>query len=267
MQLKADVEYAAGQQSNAMFGPLRAAVRPLPEAPDVEAIIGGETWKVIKNTKSIPYKAVCYIEATFPSGNTFIATGAFVGPRVVLTVAHACYDSSEGGFATTLQVFPGRNGSSSPYGSQVALFPAVPTLWTTTEEDNRDYDIAWIVLPDTTLHNKVKYYFGYKPTTDSDLRDAKLNMSGYPGTKGQKQYHEANKTAKQDVSAMQFKHYLDTVGGSSGSPMYLLPKGRQIVGVNCAEVIPGWPFNPYNIATRMTNDYYNITKQYNTSYH
>jgi len=64
-----------------------------------------------------PYSAVSYIEVTFPDGSTASGSGAVVGQNDVLTASHVIYDASAGGLAKDITVYPGRDGSDSPYGS------------------------------------------------------------------------------------------------------------------------------------------------------
>lgn len=250
-QLQADVSAAAVEALQTLIGGDGSGT-------PVESVIGSATWTRVTNTKATPYKSVCRLRMKFGS-NYYVGTASFVAPRVLLTNAHILWDSTEGGWASEITVTPGQDGlgSTPPFGSQKASRWFVPSEWTTGKENNRDYDIGWIILPDRTLYNKVGYYFGYATRTDSALAAMDLNISGYPAIKQGQQWREFG-TKDQVVYPAQFRHYLDTEGGSSGSPMYQLTSGnRFILGVNCAHV-----GTSYNIATRMTTRYFNSTKSY-----
>jgi V8-like Glu-specific endopeptidase len=70
-----------------------------------------------------PYTAVCYIETTFPDGNSIRGTGAMVGPNDVLTAGQMLWDAEHGGAAVSVTVSPGLNNGVAPIGSfQGALF-------------------------------------------------------------------------------------------------------------------------------------------------
>lgn len=88
----------------------------------------------ILNTTTFPYSAIVSIRSTFADGRVSLGTGTFVGKNDVLTATHVVYQPDHGGYATSVQVFPGAdfNGvrsvlESSPYGSfysgSIAAFP------------------------------------------------------------------------------------------------------------------------------------------------
>lgn len=88
----------------------------------------------VSNTTLFPYSAVVSIRATFADGRVTLGTGALVGKNDVLTATHVIYQASYGGYAISIQVFPGAdyNGlsgemQSTPFGSyqsgSVLAFP------------------------------------------------------------------------------------------------------------------------------------------------
>jgi len=70
----------------------------------------------VGNTTEFPDSAVVRIFITFPDGSTAQGTGTMVNPNTVLTAGHVVYDASDGGWATSIEVIPGQNGNSQPYG-------------------------------------------------------------------------------------------------------------------------------------------------------
>ncbi|HET6424512.1 MAG TPA: hypothetical protein VFG20_12565 [Planctomycetaceae bacterium] len=258
-QLGADSHYSMQQRMDSMMGNLP------PSGDSKQRIIGTDERQRIYDTRQTPYKAICRIEQRFPNGTNWIGTAEFVHPRVLLTNSHNVYNSSRGGWATQMRVIPGRNGTQEPYGSQWAARFACPPEWINGQENNRDFDMAWIILPDRTLFNRIGFHFGYQTTDDTTLRTSKLNMSGYHGDKNGEQWFQYA-GGNQVVYASQFRHYLDTTGGSSGSPMWLYFSSngqRRVVGVNCAE---STGTTAYNVATRMTSRYFGWTQNFNTQY-
>ncbi len=240
-----------------------------------ETVFGTDDRTKVTATTSTPYKAVCQIQITWPNGSTGTATAEFVSPRVLLTNAHCTYMPANGGWARSVKIVPGKNGTSEPFGSQFAMTYYVPTAWINSKPSptsvNPDFDISWLIMPDRTLFNRTGYAFGYQTTSDANLKTYQLNMAGYPNDKksgsgkdGKNMWFQYG-GGNQSVSANQYRHYLDTNPGSSGSPMWLYfssgaTPGRFVVGVNDAEN------SSSNFATRMTTTYFNNTKNFTTQF-
>jgi V8-like Glu-specific endopeptidase len=70
----------------------------------------------VRDTKAPPYRAICWLAVTFPDGTRFGASGCLVGPRAVLTTAHALYLHEHGGAARSVQVAFGRDEEVKPFG-------------------------------------------------------------------------------------------------------------------------------------------------------
>jgi len=78
----------------------------------------------VVNTSTFPYSAIVSIRATYANGKVSLGTGTLVGKNDVLTATHVVYQPDYGGYATSIQVYPGAdyNGTrgvmeSAPYGS------------------------------------------------------------------------------------------------------------------------------------------------------
>jgi len=86
---------------------------------------------------------------------------------------------------------------------------------------------------------------------DNFLKNATLNLSGYPGDKGgNQQWFMARKT--KSVSSRRIVYDIDTMGGQSGSPVWYLTNGqRYAVGVHTNGVSSG------NSATRIVTPVFN----------
>lgn len=61
----------------------------------------------VLNTRAAPYSAIVSIRSTFADGTVSIGTGSLVGKNDVLTATHVVYQPAHGGYATSVQVFPG----------------------------------------------------------------------------------------------------------------------------------------------------------------
>lgn len=249
-QMAADAAYSAQQFALKLQPPAAG-----PGFGGVEALIGADGRIRVTNTTLTPFNAICRLRVTFPNGNVYSGTASFVGRRVLLSNAHMVYSKADGGWATRIEVTPGQNGTSKPFGSQFAIDARIPTGWL-SNESNRDFDMSWIILPDATLFNRVGFHFGYATTTDSQLKSMSINLSGYHGDKNGEQWR-AFGGGNQQVKALQFNHFLDTMPGASGSPVWQLRSdgSRYVVGAHCAGLT-----NVRNIATRMSTGYFNVTK-------
>lgn len=228
-------------------------------------IIDGD-WTKVTNAKATPYKGTCHIESTWGDGSQSSGTAFFVGRRVLLTNAHNCWSGSKtGNWASSIEVNPARKGDTRPYGSANCTNFWVPTEWVSGSEGNRDFDIAWLILDDRTLYNRVGYYIGYKTSTTTALTGYNLNVNGYPNPYAWNfQMYKDYETKNNVVSTSQFQHYCDTLGGSSGSCCYVILDGsRYCVGVHCAGSTGSTKFN---VATRMTKRYFDSTKDFKADY-
>ncbi|WP_120994215.1 DUF4214 domain-containing protein [Stutzerimonas urumqiensis] len=68
------------------------------------------------NTRTeYPYRAVTFLIATFPDGSQLSGTGALVGRNDVLTATHVIYSPDHGGWATSLEIYPGVDFNQRTY--------------------------------------------------------------------------------------------------------------------------------------------------------
>lgn len=252
--LAEDAGYRVGQVAGAILSGF-----------DPSRIIDGD-WTKVTNASAAPFKGTCHIESTWGDGSKSSGTAFFVGRRVLLTNSHNCWSSDfPGNWASSIEVNPGRKGNSRPFGSAICTNFWVPTEWTTGDENNPDFDIAWLILDDRTLYNRVGYYIGYKTSSNSALTGYNLNVNGYPNPyQWNFQQYKDYETKNNEVFTSQFRHYCDSLGGSSGSCCYVILDGsRYCVGVHRGASI-GSPV--YNVATRMTKRYFDDTKEFKAEY-
>lgn len=202
------------------------------------AVLDGD-WEVVANTKKIPHRAVCQIDTTWNELDAFgdpivtSGTAAFVSPRVLVTSGKNIWRDDKGGAANTIQVYPGRKGTTRPYGTQPHGTLYIWAAWLT--EEAPENDMGWIALADTTLYDRIDYAFDFRVPSDEQLEKWDLNSLSYPRpyVDGIKQYHDFE-TQNQIVAASRFRHYHDSRAESRGGPLYYQRNAaspRQIVGV------------------------------------
>jgi V8-like Glu-specific endopeptidase len=198
-----------------------------------------------------PWKAITQLEITWPNGLTGVCSGVLFGPRVVMTASHCLYAHSFGGWARSIRVSPGRDGSTRPYGSQYATGAVSHNEW--IQNGNWDYDYGAIILPDRTLSNRVGY-FGYAHFNPTNLMSlTTIYRSGYPGDKGgTTQWFTSGRISS--VSSRRFFTYMDNKAGSSGGPFFVYNNGVfYVLGINHTEMEGGCNVGP-NGAVRVNHD-------------
>lgn len=212
-----------------------------------EVVIEQDDRVEITNTAAYPWRAIASLRITAPDGSGFIGTGWMVSPRLMLTAGHCIFMHDEGGWATQIEVIPGRRGTEQPFGSCIATDFRSVTGWTQSRDSQFDYGA--ILLPADCRFGDQVGWFGYEIRSDENLQDVKVNISGYPGDKpsGTQWFHS---NAITGVAERVLTYQIDTFGGQSGAPVWVFIKdrGRFGVGVHVNGSLAG------NSATRITAD-------------
>lgn len=207
-----------------------------------ETICGADDRTRVTPASSNPWRWICKLFITFPDNARFVGTGWFIGPRTVMSAGHCVFSKANGGWARSVEVVPGMDGSSRPYGSQIGTSFRSVSGWTT--DTKPEFDYGAIILPNCTLGNQVGW-FGFNVLTDAQLTNLFVNTAGYPGDKplGTMWFNGGSVSR---VEPLKIYYMIDTVGGQSGSPVWRFLNGqRQAVGVHAYGGCP-------NSATRIT---------------
>lgn len=217
------------------------------EYPEPETVCGRDDRVRISPATATPWRWICQLAITFPNGASFRGTGWFIGARCVMTAGHCVFSRANGGWARRIEVIPGMDGSSRPFGSQIGTTFRSVTGWTNSGDPT--YDYGAIILPNRDLGNRVGW-FGFASLSDASLNNLFVNNSGYPGDKpfGTQWFNSGRIT---QITARKIYYMIDTFGGQSGSPVWRLQNGqRHAVGVHAYGGCP-------NSATRITLPVYN----------
>jgi glutamyl endopeptidase len=185
----------------------------------------------------------------------------------VATAGHCLNSGPEWGnlWSTHVRVYPGRNGSSSPYGSCGAK-----KLWTVkgwTKDGDERFDFGAIKL-DCTIGTATGWYgFFWQAESLSGYISA---TRGYPNDKAYgTQWLSTDCSDTSEFIACKIavtqKHQLfydnDTAGGQSGSPVYVKRSGtcRPCVMAIHGYALHGvYPHNTYNHGARITQSLHNF---------
>lgn len=237
-----DLEEVAGEAAAGGLGARIAAVaeappdltglRPIGEASygptfGPETVHGTDDRIRITATSRYPWSAHASLLITARDGSRWIGTGWFIGPHTLATAGHVVYITGSGvpgrdGFVQSVQVMPGRDGATLPFGSVTATSLRTVVGW--ASGGNPDYDYGAIVLG-SDLGARTGW-FGFGAYSDTTLTASTVNLSGYPGDKpaGTQWYHW-NRVAS--VGARRVFYDVDTFGGQSGSAVYRISGGNR----------------------------------------
>jgi V8-like Glu-specific endopeptidase len=226
-----------------------------PPPPTVATVIGADDRVKIANTSILPWRMNASLLITAKDNSTWIGTGWFIGPHTLVTAGHCVHIKNSGvpgrdGWVKSINVMPGRNGSTLPFGSVTSTNFRAVTGW--TNNGDPEYDYGAILIP-TQLGNTTGWY-GFGVYTDTDLLTVTANISGYPGDKpsGTQWYHSRKVTS---VGARKVYYDIDTAGGQSGSAVYRI-LGDKRIGIAIHAYGVGGSSN-VNSGTRITNVVYN----------
>jgi V8-like Glu-specific endopeptidase len=196
-----------------------------PPPPRAETVHGPDNRVKITGTAVYPWRAHASLLITAADGSQWIGTGWFIGPHTLMTAGHVVYIKNSGvagrdGWVRSIDVMPGRNGSSVPYGKVTSKNFRSVIGWANSGDENFDYGA--IIIP-TNLGNTTGW-FGFGVYSDADLTASVGNISGYPGDKpAGTQWYDAHKIAS--VNARKVYYDIDTFGGQSGSGVYRITNG------------------------------------------
>jgi glutamyl endopeptidase len=178
------------------------------------SVIGKDTRKRVTDTTAYPYRAIALLRVTFPHG-TGSCTGFLVSASLVATAGHCLYYPPAGGRATRVQVIPGNNVKSEPYGSCLGTRAYSVKGWVSSGQEAYDYGAVKL---NCDIGDTVGW-FGMRYQTKS-LTGTKVTITGYPGDK-KPDGSMWTASGKITVSlARQLLYKISTGAGQSGSPVY-----------------------------------------------
>jgi V8-like Glu-specific endopeptidase len=218
--------------------------------------------KLITPTTAFPNHAICKLIVTFPyspTGLAFVGTGSLIGRRHVLTAGHVIFSALWGGWAKTILVVPGMDGSNSWFGSELLVAPNFKRRSVTGWTEDADIDYDWGLI---TLNSGFPLLgtFGVLYPSDDTLDNITAYITGYPtglGTpKGTQQFGVPGGGKIGDYDSTLVYYTIDTTKGQSGSGVYVFWKGKRAI----MAVHAGTYDDDENRGTRITKTRYNMIR-------
>ncbi len=214
-----------------------------------QIVIGPDSRIQVSDTTIYPYSAVAQIigyDASLEPGFASGCTATFVGPDVLLTAAHCVWSVERfGGWIDEVEIIPGMNGDSAPFGVLVPETIWFPDEYVENDAVNSPWDYALITVSDTSVEEVVgSLTIGV--LTTSELQSASFNptTSGYPGDKTRFTQWIGSEPAFVDVDDDWLVHEIDSFQGQSGSAVWRA-SDLAVVGVE------SWENQNYNFTVRI----------------
>lgn len=218
-----------------------------------KSIIGPDSREQVLDTTTFPWRAVAFITFQEASGRRGgRCTGWFFGPDLVVT-AGSCLHTGKppGRWVTDVRVYPGRNGTNSPFGFCAAKRLYAAQGWTARR--NEQYNYGAVKL-DCTVGNTVGWFPVWRQT--GGFGSLAYTLSGYPSDKSLTQWTSSGVVAV--TQNRQVFYGNDTGPAQTGSPIFQVRASRTC-GAHCVFAIhtsdlhgSSAPHNKYNHGTRLT---------------
>ncbi len=205
----------------------------------------------IDPTTTFPASATVWLTRTDANGTRRWCSGWLYAANMVATAGHCVHGGKGRNWVPTheLRIWPGRNGTSAPYGSCTAQQIYSVKGW--VEKGQPEYDYGAIKL-NCTVGNSTGWYGWWWQS--ASLAGTAATISGYPFDKedGTLWTHPSRIDTATD---RQVHHFIDTWHGNSGSPIFQQrPPGSNYCTGNCVMGIHAYgsdQYHPRNAGTRI----------------
>lgn len=201
-------------------------------------IIGTDDRKKITNTNEFPYTAIARMTVEYEDGTASCGTGAMISGRVLATAGHVLINSN-GSHPKKITMQFGQNGSYVYYETSRFISYIYRGGFETDRPLEGDY--GFVIFKD----KQVSSITGHMGIITSPSTSERLYTAGYPGDKGYYYMYAATGNVLNMTDDL-IIHNMDTMGGQSGSPVYVNGVGGPyIIAMQTSE----WPTE--NVARRL----------------
>ena len=215
-----------------------------------EDVIGADGRTRVYNNDVFPWRTVVKLYITAADSSTWIGSGWIVDNFHVITAGHCVFLHDHGGWASSIEVIPGMEGSTYPYGNAWGVYYRSYTGWTSSEMPEHD----WAMI---TLDRNVGAYTGWMgrqtASSSSSIYTGVMNVAGYPGDLDSGIYMYTDSDNGDGATSYNHFYWADTAGGMSGGPVWRFDGvNRYIMTVHAY----GRGGTDSNYGTRLNNDKY-----------
>jgi glutamyl endopeptidase len=224
-----EVTLEAFAPENPPASPVRdAAEGSFGETAVLEAVIGNDDRVRLDDalTRSNPWRQICALRIRAATGRDYVGTAWFIGPRVLATAGHCVFLRNQGGWASSIDVIPGKFGADEPYERATGTRFGAADGWINT--GGRDFDYGVILLDDGTLGSRVGN-FAVEAAPDEELIGVTSRISGYPADRDRASFQYYHERPVLNVTPTRLNYDIDTFGGQSGSPIWRQAQGSPAV--------------------------------------
>ena len=178
-------------------------------------------------------------------------TGFMVSPNVMVTAGHCIIWSNANETVVEVRVYPFYHGSPRP--DKIDEDFIYPLTWVTSTEYPESIEYDWCIM---TLQESIPNAFNFACSYNQNLNNAYVNINGYPMLNNNEDdcYQRNSAGYVQSVSDRMIFYNNNTLGGSSGSAVYLPNHSSVCVAIHTRGVGNGVY---YNSGVRITQDLYN----------
>lgn len=213
----------------------------VPTDTSARGIVGVDTRNPVTVTSALPYAAIARIKINWPRGEPDSGTAWMFYGDVAVTAAHCVYNRSKSGWATSIQLWVGMNGtteSARAIGYASSLYTG--NLYISSSQAKDDWGV--IRLTEDIAANTG--YLGLYYTT-ADMSGSSIQISGYPIDCIEDDHDNIPGNNPGDIIGWQWMatgeiercetavlyHDVDTGGGQSGAPV-LFTGSNQAIGIH-----------------------------------
>ncbi|SIT00185.1 V8-like Glu-specific endopeptidase [Roseivivax lentus] len=197
------------------------------------AIIGADDRTLVRNTRVMPYAAICYIERSF-GGRKFGCSGTLIAPNLVLTAGH-CLIKRDGRVPVTMNIQPGRNGDD-----RLETIPAerawVARGFAQKHQPLFDYGLIKLTRPVRNPRAVIPPHQPSNAMLRALSRRGRIRVVGYPSDKPRATMWTHSERLHR-FDRRRLIHVVDTCPGHSGSAVLAFVNGKlRVIGIHVAGV-------------------------------
>ncbi len=167
-----------------------------------------------------PYNVIGVLQLTFTNGDIACGTGALIDSNIVLTCSHNLTDQGKGEVpkVSEVQFFPAWNRTPFPSEKTLGGYEALCAFASARYKNGeKDWDVGLVKLSD---HIWGDFYMIPRISKGQELVGKILTITGYPENKDGEMWRDDDEVARIDIALNTLLFVVDTLNGSSGSPIY-----------------------------------------------